>query len=58
MHALIRGTAEIQIKREDVTNSKMNPPEFDAVGIIPDEAVGSATPIKIINASLVTGRLD
>jgi hypothetical protein len=47
---VIRGTAEIQIKREDVTSSKMNPPEFDAVALIPEEAGGSATRIKIINA--------
>jgi hypothetical protein len=50
MHALIRGTAEIQIKREDVTSSKMNPPEFDASESIPEEAGSSATRIKIINA--------
>jgi hypothetical protein len=50
MHALIRGTAEIQIKREDVTNFKMNPPEFDAVEPTPEEAGGSATRIKISNA--------
>jgi hypothetical protein len=47
MHAMIRGTAETQIKREDVTSSKNESSKIGPTTLIQEGFGGSTPPLKI-----------